>query len=84
MEAFNFGGNGLAPLERIYHSCEGESHIGGIDRISKALQPGISISASIRKQQGKKLSAEMNYDSEYTVHISGPADQWGMSASKIL
>jgi hypothetical protein len=71
MEAFNFGGNGLAPLERIYHSCEGESHIGGIDRISKALQ-------------GKKLSAEMNYDSEYTVHISGPADQWGMSASKIL
>jgi hypothetical protein len=68
-------------LERIYHSYAGDLHRDRIDRISKTLQPGITGFVSIRKQQGKKPTLEVKYDSEYAVLISGPGDPWNMAAS---
>jgi hypothetical protein len=72
---------GNLSLERIYHSYAGDLHRDRIDRISKTLQPGITGFVSIRKQQGKKPTLEVKYDSEYAVLISGPGDPWNMAAS---
>jgi hypothetical protein len=56
-------------LWKIYDAYRGSSHVDRLDRITKALQTGMTVSVSIRKKGKEQRASEGDYDREYAVYI---------------
>lgn len=69
---------------RIYQNYVGKCNTGRIDRVTQMLESGGSVSVSIRKQEGKQISAEVEFDGEYRVHVSITSHHGDISAIKQL